>query len=246
VPPRGPPSSSQIDRFMERASRALEAMRYFEVERLCHRAMRLAHLGLDFERMARIALPLQEARRQRRLQAVDSGHTAIVDRPPHPGGPIAPGCYLIRPPLIGVDARVLRDRADDQGVPVISVAREPLTRDGRWPVVTVGAVSVRSRLDPPYPVLRVETTPTKDDSSAPPPPSWFEAALERMGDDAIARVNPADPAAWRVEEFLELLDAHRDHEKLHQRLADACRAAMTEPPPLRPRRKTGPANPYSF
>src|SRR5689334_10244420 len=68
-----PKGQTQIDRMMERASTALEAMRYFEAERLASTALRRAHAAADFERMARILLPLQEARRQKRQLAVDSG-----------------------------------------------------------------------------------------------------------------------------------------------------------------------------
>ncbi|MFN3311207.1 MAG: ABC transporter permease, partial [Thermomonas sp.] len=39
---------------------------YFAAERLCLEALELAHKACDYERMARICLPLQEARRQKR------------------------------------------------------------------------------------------------------------------------------------------------------------------------------------
>jgi hypothetical protein len=239
---------SQIDRMMERASAALEATRYFEAERLASTALRRAHAASDFERMARIVLPLQEARRQKRQLAVDSGGRYIVSTSWR--GDMAPGCYLFQPPQIGADARAFREAADAHQVPVFVVTREPLTRDGKWPVVAVGVVSVRTRVDPPIPLERIETTITRDRYDGvtyePPPAPWFEAAAEAMGDAAIAKLKPEDPAAWRVDDLIEFLDAHPDHEKLHQRLADNCRLAMNEDLPEGRRHRPKVEDPFSF
>lgn len=223
-----------IDRLMERASAALEATRYFEAQRLAAGALARAHSANDFERMSRILLPLQEARRQIRQLAVDSGQTFLVSGLAR----IQPmiGCYLFQPPLIGADARAFRDSAASEEVPVFVITREPLTRDGRWPIVAVnGSVSVRTRVEPPWKLERVETNVSKDAVGAgaygPPPVAWFESASEALGDAAIARLKEGEPAAWRVDDLMGYLDCHPDHEKLHQRLADECRRAMTEPIP---------------
>ncbi|MBL9032668.1 MAG: hypothetical protein JNM80_13315 [Phycisphaerae bacterium] len=241
-------SAERVDRLMERASQALVATRYFEAERLCVECLRVAHAAHDFERMARVLLPLQEARRQKRQIATEADRRFLVSS--DPGPPVSPGCYLFQPPLIGADARAFRDAADAAKVPALVLTREPLTRDGKWPVVAVGVVSVRTKVDPPWPLQRVETSKTKDNvdgvTLGPPPVAWFEAAAEAMGDAAIAKVNPEDPPAWQVEDLMEFLDAHPDHELLHQRLADTCRAAMSQPIPERKRRRTHLDHPYSF
>ncbi|MFN0131865.1 MAG: hypothetical protein ACKVW3_04940 [Phycisphaerales bacterium] len=241
-------SAERVDRLMERASHALVATRYFEAERLCVECLRLAHADHDFERMTRVVLPLQEARRQKRQIAVDANRCFLVAA--HPPDVIVPGCYLFQPPLIGADARAFREAADGSKVPVLVLTREPLTRDGKWPVVAVGVVSVRNKLNPPWPLERVETSKTKDNvdgvTHGPPPVQWFQSAAEALGDSAIARVNPEDPPAWQVEDLVEYLDAHPDHELLHQRLADTCRLAMTQPVPDRKRRRTHLDHPYSF
>ena len=239
---------NQIDRLMDRASSALETTRYFEAERLAWNALRKAHAASDFERMARIALPLQEARRQKRQLAVDSGARYIVNTAWR--GDPWPGCYLYQPPLIAADARAFRETADRAQIPVLVVTREPLTREGKWPVVAVGTVSARARVDPPAPLERLDTGITRDryngSSFDPPTVQWFEMAAEAMGDAAIARLKPEDPAAWRVDDLMEFLDAHPDHEKLHQRLADECRKAMTEPLPEERRHRPVADDPYCF
>lgn len=68
----GKGSRHKIDTLMEQASKALVHRRYFEAERLALQALRKAHALLDYERMARILLPLQEARRQKRDLAIDA------------------------------------------------------------------------------------------------------------------------------------------------------------------------------
>jgi hypothetical protein len=221
-----------IDRLMERASAALEGTRYFEAERLAGRALRAAHRAWDLEAMARISLPLQEARRQIRQQAVESGRRELVAE--RRGARRAePGCYLVQPPLLGVDARALREAAWGREVPVLVLAREPLTREGKWPVVAVGeGLSIRAWVVPVRPMTRLEGSPTKDELGLPgaaaPGSDWFEAAEEAVGDAALARLRADEPAAWRMGDVLRYLDAHPTHERLHQRLAVECRLAARE------------------
>jgi hypothetical protein len=245
-----------IDRLMERASVALEATRYFDAERAARTALSRAHHAGDYERMARIVLPLQEARRQKRQLAVDAsflgrearGVTVIESRRAVPNAP-APGCYLFQPPLLGVDARAFRDAADAAETPIFILTREPLARDGLWPIVSVGPVVLRTKVHPPCPVQRVEAATARDDfapaHAARISREWFEASAETLGDSAIRRLSAADPAAWRVDDALEFLEALPDHEKLHQSLAAACLQAMREPAPTMPRRR-GVDDPFSF
>lgn len=236
-----------VDNLMEKASAALAATDYFGAVTLCDKALLKARRGDDFERLSRITLPLQEARRQIRQIATDAASTVrLIAGPDQAPRPLAPGCYLVAPPLIGLDARTLDEMGMRKQVPVIAIAREPLTRAGLWPVVAVSAVSVRTRLAPPVPLERVETRVTKDDFAGEIPVRWFEAAYEALGDTAIASVDPAEPAAWRVDDLIERLQALPFHEKLHQALHAAAREAMHEPLPELPRRRPEINDPYSF
>jgi hypothetical protein len=207
---------------MERASEALVATEYFDAEKLSLKALKIARAADDFERMARICMPLQEARRQIRQIAETAGFRCVVDTDLAERGPKAAGCYLVEPPMIGLDGRNFRELSRRKRVAALVLAREPLTRAGTWPIVAVGEsrlvgmVSVRAYVEPP------KGTPTA---------SWMCAAEEAVGDAAIARVNPRLPAAFRVDQLLDLLGACPDHEKLHQRLEETCRVASTEPVP---------------
>lgn len=202
---------------MEDASEALVQTRYYECERLAFEALSLARQGADYERMARILLPLQEARRQKRQLAADAGKVTRLDSmeklEPLLAGEkkFASGCYLIEPGLVGADGRDLRDKADALQVPVIVVVREPETQLGLWPVVMVGPITVRTRVSPPK-GKKIEV-------------SWMLRASEALGDQAISMVNPAVSPLDRVERLADLLSTVVDHEKLHQALQSACQDA---------------------
>jgi hypothetical protein len=213
--------ADRIDKLMELGSRALVETHYFEAEGACLEALELAFAGGDYERMARILLPLQEARRQIRLQAVDSGNLFLVNEAIPEGQKIDPGCYLIAPPLVGADARDLHDRATREEVPVMVLAHEPPVRSvkldrrpGDWPVVMIGPVTVRTYVAPPE---GGEVTM-----------EWFENAAEALGDKAISEIDSGVDAISRVADLFERLHSVTDHEKLHQALESACRAAVIE------------------
>jgi len=246
----GRPDPSHIDAVMEQASQALAETRYFDAIDHAREGLKLARRAADFERMARIVLPLQEARRQIRLEAEDAGCVCVAKLESELPSEVLPGCYLLQPPLLGIDGRRLREVAHDEGVPVLVLVREPLTRDGRWPIAAVGQVVVRAKVQPPVPVERDEKAVRRDTFDEKTIPiEWIQATNEALGDAAIAdaeEVAEGDPAAFLVDDLMERLDAVSDHEKLHQRLEAACREAMTQPIPDRPRRRAVVSIPFGL
>lgn len=225
---------------MERASLALFKTDYFEAQSLCMKAMKAALRARDFDRMARICMPLQEARRQLRHLATDTGRVTLVTAPLSASETFEPGCYLVAPPMVGIDSRAVRDLLTRKKVPALVLCREPTTSTGLWPMVAVA----ESDAAPFPPVVRVRlAAPT---NGAPLPDiAWLLAAQEALGDAAIAKVNPRWPADHRVEDLLEWLDAVPDHEKLSQALQATCFEALTAPPSIKARRR-GMNDPFSF
>ncbi|MEL6330026.1 MAG: hypothetical protein AAFR38_10205 [Planctomycetota bacterium] len=248
---RTEPAVNAIDEMMEQASLALAATRYFEATALATRALARARSAIDPERMARICLPLQEARRQIRQLAVDDAAgretpVTVIGAPEDAPRPLRPGCYLIQPPMIGADGRALRQAAERTKIPVFVLTREPLTKLGKWPIVGVTAEhSVRTRIDPPVPLERVKGRSTLDNFEGKIPLTWFEAAGEALGDSAIESIDPEHSPWWQMDDLLEALEAVPEHEKLHQALADTCRRAARAPRPTE-RRPSPLDDPFMF
>lgn len=245
----------KIDALMEQASSALVDRQYFDVERLCLSALRKSHRSGDYERLSRIILPLQEARRQIRDLAFDAGKAGavfVVDDHIPVGRALVAGCYLVQPPRVGVDGRILRETAAKRGIPTIVTVREPVTQDGLWPLVSVGPVTVRTKVAPPSlaPARAARTGRATAGAAAPeapgargrkavvvpspplpkpPPAEWFIRANEALGDAAIASLLPHLTIHAQVDALIERLEAMADHEKLHQRLHAAARDAGRTP-----------------
>jgi hypothetical protein len=206
----------QIDQLMEKASAALAKTKYFEAERLADKALRLARRGDDFARMTRIIMPLQEARRQRLLQALDVGTVTIINESVSETTRVDPGCYLVRPPQVGADARRLRLAGLQQEVPTAVVCREPLTQLKLCPIVAIApGVTVREMVDPPEDPEEIDM-------------AWFVGAMEAIGDRSIMELDPALATLKRVDALMGRLDAMPEHEGLHHALAEACQDAERE------------------
>ncbi|MFA6045375.1 MAG: hypothetical protein WC718_10360 [Phycisphaerales bacterium] len=235
--PRTSSNARSIPELMEEASQALLRTAYFEVETLCLKAMSRARTGADFDAMARITMPLQEARRQRRHEAIDAGHVIILRDLALPDGNAAPGCYLVEPPLVGVDARTVRDMLFRRKVPALVLAREPVTDRGLWPIVGVGF----GQFQPV--VVRVQVQPPPGDT---PTPQWMLAAQEALGDAALLKIKPEWPADHRVEDVWDYFEAVPDHEKLSQAYVATCREAAAMPERSPARRRVPFDDPFSF
>lgn len=230
-----------IDQLMERASTALVATHYFEAEALCLKALSRCAAANDFERMARICLPLQEARRQKREEAVDSRRSLIIQSLPKRGEEVLPACYLLEPPLIGIEAVTMRELCDRKKVPALVLCREPRTSAGRWPLVGVSGTDreslvVRVQVEPPT-EFNLPDNRTQQEPRVGPDPSWFLKAQQALGDAAIAKIKPDLPPDYRALDLFEMLRAVPDHEKLIQALMTACEHAAKSPLSEKPRRR---------
>lgn len=207
-----PANRARIDEQMEMAEAALRRGKWFEAERCAQKGLEMARRAEAFERMAAICLPLQEARRQRLQLALDARRLTVLNSGVVEEMKVQAGCYVVEPPLVGADARRLRLAALRDEVPVAVVCREPLNRRGECPIVAIGGITVRARIAP-------AKTPEK------PTLSWFAGALEQLGDFAIETVDAGHDLDKQIDDVLAKLDAHPDHEALHQTLMRLCQEA---------------------
>lgn len=203
-----------VENLMEDASQALTNGDYFECEIKAVEAMHRAWDAGDFDMISRITLPLQEARRQRRLAAIEAECLfEFDDEVPAEGSPVQAGVYVIAPPSVGADAHTIAEAAFEQRVPVIAFAREPKTQLGLIPVVVVGATTIRTKVRPPASGTSVE---------------WCLEVLDALTQEALAMVDYGRPPDRQVDTLIDLLDTLPESELIHQKLAEVAQDASQE------------------
>ncbi len=203
---------NHIDTLLNKADKALTGTDYFECEELCIEAVERALKHRHYDQVAQAAMPLMEARRQKRVAAVDSGRLSIIDGElPHPPD-IQPGVYLMQPPRVGIDGKRLRDAADKERVPIVVLVREPTTQTKLVPVVAISHRTVRTKVAP-YDEVSVE---------------WILGAIEALGEAVIELIDTGHEAAQRVEYLWTCVQTLPDHEELPALLARAATEASRE------------------
>ncbi len=150
-----------IDPIMEQATQRLMANDYLAAERLCMESLGLARKAGDYERYARILLPLQESRRQRRQIAADAG-TFVLGEPKLPAEQVLDrhpvGCLmLLSPPYSQQDVQSLRQLARVKGlfIEVLAMDAEALRacferemeREGDAALVRIKNLPVEQEID---------------------------------------------------------------------------------------------------
>ncbi|MBC7834785.1 MAG: hypothetical protein H7Y88_06755 [Phycisphaerales bacterium] len=233
----------------EAAQAKLGAGHHHEAYRVAAQIAEKAFTELDYGAMPAPLRIMQQARAAIREKAVASGHVYLIsgDIPVSPSG-VKPGCYLVQPPRVGVDGRAIREMADENHVPALVIVREPTTRDGAWPVVTIGPATIRTRIEPPdaaEPSGKAKGKAKPDPSTVPdaggaqalPSPQWFVEAAHSLAQTGIEQAKPEGSTAARVEALYLRTQAHPDGDALFAALIEACVQAAKEPKAaVRPRK----------
>ena len=240
-------SSDAAERAMASARAAVASGEHVDALAAARDAILLARRERAFGAMVE-ALGIYREACERVIEAASRGGAGamVVARGADAPDPLAAGCYLLQPPMIGADAARLREAATAGGLPVRVLAREPMTREGKWPVVAVGDVIVRAHVDPPERLERVEGSITKDAYKGPAPMNWFEAAIDALGREALGAIDAEEAAQHRVDDLLEIMSALPDHTGVIEALTRACEEARAQRAPTHPRRRPVVDDPYSF
>lgn len=216
---------------MERASRLLVEMDYLASESLCLQGLAMAKADEDWTAYARVLLPLQECRRQRRMIAADAGvqlgTNACWNDP-------RDGCVAVTHPLAEADAARISREAIQHGRYVEVLWCDNPPEASTWniktfnnggthcPVACPELAWINQRLDP--------AADPAGQAAAGAAGHWFIAASEALGDAALAGVTAPRGTRDRIDQLEAAVAAVGDHEILHQRLADAARAMPTATP----------------
>ena len=208
----------ELDAVMERASRQLVDMRYAESEATCLEALTAARVAENWTAYARIVLPLQECRRQRRQSAIDDGVQVGLAK-----GADVPqtGCVVFTAPQEPADAAAWEAAGRAAGRLVEALYGQSVHRK-TW--------RVSSPRDPglacpvPAPAKAFPLNQPLDGEARTKAAHWFVAAVEALGNAALERVTADVGTVERIDQLEAAVHAVGDHEILHQQLAGAARA----------------------
>jgi len=209
-----------VHELMERATALLVKMDYAASERLSLEALALCRAAEDWTTYARVVMPLQEARRQRRLNACDAGvMIGGLDAAPGPG---QAGVWIAEGVTRGQAAEVdqaARDRGD--AVEVLWVARQDRAS---WTIASFNGLQVSVDLSAPE--FSSGSAHESASGAVLPDAAWYLMASEALGDAVIAGCTEPLGSVERVFALAERLPTVLDHEKLHRALAEAARRAV--------------------
>ncbi len=244
---RMPVMRDDIDQIMERASQVLAGMDYLECEALCVQALALARQRRDWDYYARILLPLQESRRQRRIiAAAGVVRLGTSETPPDAAASLLEkfdsGCIVLTHPLNALDAAALQTEARTRRRHIEVLFADNPANAATWTLRSFNGTQVSLTTPAPPADWRDRwLTPDEQRTMAAPvvlpgtpqeeivtttpttPADWFLVAMEALGDAALARVDASLESEARLKALETCLEAVTDHEILHQRLADTAR-----------------------
>lgn len=229
--------NSDIDQLMRRASDELARMDYLGCERTCQQALAAARLEGNFEDYARILLPLQEARRQRRLTAAEGGirlgSASLEGEPPQWLEALGAGCIMLGHPHGAEQARALLTLAREHQLHLEVLWADSPVDDDRWTVRSFEGPDVRCEVDAPPRTWRDRwLTPGEvlggQGEVELDPSGWFLAASETLGDAALTYGKAPRDLSSRLARLEACLQVVTDHELLHQALAETARRAARQ------------------
>jgi hypothetical protein len=227
-----------LDELMEQASQALARMDYLTCERLCVQALGQARQQKRWAYYARILLPLQEARRQRRQIAAEGtirlGTASLAGAPADWLDQLTAGCILVTHPHTADDAKALADAVHEKQRFVEVLFADCEITDDPWRVRSFQGPRIEVRRPAPPDAWRDRWIQAEEHAEPAPadqsqtPADWFLDTSEALGDAATEKIEARSDAipggeqrVWLLEEALPVT---ADHEILHQKLGDAARA----------------------
>jgi len=226
-----------LDQQMETASAALARMDYATCERLARTALAEAAEAERWSLYARILLPLQEARRQRRMAAAE-GVVRLGTRelcgPPDSwldrleGG----GCLAVTENPEAAER--LERRARTRPEPILLLHAAPAGETWRLHPPLAPACSLffpAPRHAWRHAWLAPETTGelARTQADGCGPGEWFLAAREALGDLALRHAMASERGRPRQRALAAALEHLPDHELLHQHLAEEARLLARQP-----------------
>lgn len=225
-----------LDATMRRASAALAKMDYLACESLCVEALAVTRQARQWAQYARVLLPLQEARRHRRMIAAEGtlrlGSASLAGAPADWLDDLAPGCIVLTRPHTAEEAHALVQVSRQRQLFVEVLWADSAVGDDTWQLRSFEGPKVHLACGAPPRDWRdrfVHSDPGGQSYAPHPvspalrPADWFIDATEALGQAALANVRQPPDTVACLEALEECLHVFADHEIIHQRLGDLAR-----------------------
>jgi hypothetical protein len=122
------------------------------------------------------------------------------------------GRFLVRPPLVGRDASLIEHALKNRGYSVIVLCREPSTKLGLCPIVSLGSgVTVRTQVEGPK-------NPEK------PSCSWFDGVVQEFGAYVVGNIDENATHQRQLDNLLAHLSAIPSHGEAYRIAMKLCSA----------------------
>ncbi len=229
-----------LDMLMDEASILLVKMEYLAAEKLCEEGLARAKEAGDWGYVARILLPLQECRRQRRMIAVEGavliGSYGVLESPAQMVAKHDAAAVVLTAHHDAVFARAVRREALEAGKYWEVLLAQADEAGGPWKVKSGGTEAFEGLVDAPPAEWQnrwltpgrkegkgIEIKPMADGTT---PGSWVVRASEKLGDAGLAHVKSTypDAGAQKVKALEGCLESVSDHEFLIQEYQKVARA----------------------
>jgi hypothetical protein len=225
-----------FDSLMDLASTALARRDYLECEAQCLRALATAREKRDWAEYGRVLLPLQEARRQRRMLAAEGavclGSTHLPRDLTACLTPYPTACLAVTLPHGRREAQALTAVARGTRKFVEVLWADNRASAPRWRLHSLAGPEVACEVaGPPAGWADRWIAPSAGRPGAaagpaahPTPADWFLDAAEALGDQALSQAAAVHEPMARLAALEKCLEVVTDHELIHQRLWEAARA----------------------
>jgi hypothetical protein len=214
-----------LDQVMQAASLALADRDYLLCEYKCVEALALARQASDWAYYARILMPLQESRRQRRMIAAEGmirlGSQGLAGAPEQWLALHPTACIVLTQPHDRQTASTLRAAAAARHQHVEVLLADCNMDADQWSLRSFAGPEVTLKLAPPPVQWRDQWMPGRVTGTDATPATWFLDAGEALGDAATALLGDHAADRQRLEALEHCLEVVTDHEAIHHRLRDA-------------------------
>ena len=126
------------------------------------------------------------------------------------------GRYLVQPPLVAKDASLIRQDLKEKGLPSIILCREPKTKRGLCPVVSLGSGVI----------IRVQIEEPKDIEH--PTCAWFDRAIDALGLQVISLAEKQDNVLRRLDFLVAHMPAVPSYRPIYIKARSLCQTLDTQ------------------